>query len=642
MSIKYRPEIDGLRALAVLPVLLYHIGFAGFSGGFIGVDIFFVISGYLITSIILREKTENDFSIGRFYERRARRILPALLVMIFACLCVSYFWMAPSQLKEFGGSSISAIFFISNLFFMKHSTYFDAASEEMPLLHTWSLAVEEQYYIIFPIFILLTWRFGFKAVFSLVIMSFLLSLGLSEYGWRNHNTANFFLIPFRAWEILAGSICAFIMFKRSEVKHQQVLPLLGLAMILASVFVYDKHTPFPSSYTLLPVVGTTLIILFCSASSLVGKLLTLRPMVFIGLISYSAYLWHQPLLAFYRIRFDGDFSLLLKVIILLISFGVAYLSWRYIETPFRHKASVATPQQRSRVFWTSTAAMSVLAAAGLALFLNNGFTERQSVNNQKMATLEHQVRNNYGLSPDCQSFNLSDNCKTNNNPEVLLWGDSFAMHLGGALVSADKNIKLIQLTQNSCPPLIDFSIMRPNKKGAENCITFNHDVMAFIASTPSIKKVIISSQIAYLVDQKAIGNNGELTSANKDEISQKFLNTVSKVNELGREVLFVSPTPADGRDLGKCVFRKNMFGGDLEDCSFLRSDYSDDALQAFQVTDNIKKHVNTLLLSELICDDNDCATSLNRVPIYRDKGHLSYDGAKIIGAKSDQLKAFIH
>ena len=641
MSINYRPEIDGLRALAVLPVLLFHIGFTSLSGGFIGVDVFFVISGYLITAIILREKSQDDFSIGRFYERRARRILPALLVMIFACLCVSYFWMAPSQLKEFGGSSISAIFFISNLFFLKHSSYFDAASEEMPLLHTWSLAVEEQYYIIFPIFILLTWRFGFKAVFSLVIMSFLLSLGLSEYGWRNHNTANFFLIPFRAWEILAGSICAFILFKRTEIKQQQVLPLLGLAMIVASVFVYDKQTPFPSLYTLLPVVGTCLIVLFCSANSLVGRLLSLKPMVFIGLISYSAYLWHQPLLAFYRIRFGDDFSLLLKLGILLLSFVVAYLSWRFIETPFRKKPSTTTPKQQSRVLWGSATAMSVLAAAGLALFLNNGFTERHSVNNQKMATLEHQVRNNYGLSPNCQSFNLSDHCKTNREPEVLLWGDSFAMHLGDALVSADKDIKLIQLTQNSCPPLIDFSILRPNKKGAENCISFNSDVMQFIANTPSIKKVIISSQIAYLVDQKALAKNGELTSSNKDEISQRFLETVSKVNELGREVLFVSPTPADGRDLGKCVFRKNMFGGDLEDCSFQRSDYSEGARQALDVTDNIKEHVNTLLLSELICDDNDCTTSLNGVPIYRDTGHLSHDGAKIIGSKSTQLKEFI-
>ena len=642
MSTQYRPEIDGLRALAVLPVLLYHIGFSSFSGGFIGVDVFFVISGYLITAIILREKSNDDFSIGRFYERRARRILPALLVVIFACLCVSYFWMAPSQLKEFGGSSISAIFFVSNLFFLKHSSYFDAASEEMPLLHTWSLAVEEQYYIIFPIFILLTWRFGFKAVFSLVIMGFLLSLGLSEYGWRNHNTANFFLIPFRAWEILAGSICAFILFKREEIKQHQVLPLLGLAMIIASMFVYDEKTPFPSLYTLLPVIGASLIILFCTANSLVGRLLTLKPMVFIGLISYSAYLWHQPLLAFYRIRFGDDFSLLLKLAILLLSFVVAYFSWRYIETPFRTKAAAAKDKKQPRVFWVSSTAMSVLAAGGLVLFLNNGFPERHSVNNQKMVALEHQVRNNYGLSPNCQSFNLSDHCKTTQEPEVLLWGDSFAMHLGGALVSADEDIKLIQLTQNSCPPLIDFSILRPNKKGAESCISFNRNVLSFIAKTPSIKKVIISSQIAYLVDQKAIANNGELVSADQDEISQKFLNTASKVNELGREVLFVSPTPANGRDLGKCVFRKKMFGGDLDDCSFRRSDYSDDARRAFRVTDNIKKHVNTLLLSELICDDNDCATSHNGVPLYRDSGHLSYEGAKIIGERSDQLKAFIN
>ena len=168
MSIKYRPEIDGLRALAILPVLLYHIGFAGFSGGFVGVDVFFVISGYLITSIILKEKSQDQFTLANFYERRARRILPALFAVILVCIFLSYFWMAPAQMKEFGLSAVSAIVFISNVFFWKHSTYFDTASEEMPLLHTWSLAVEEQYYIAFPIFILLTWRFGFKAMFSMI------------------------------------------------------------------------------------------------------------------------------------------------------------------------------------------------------------------------------------------------------------------------------------------------------------------------------------------------------------------------------------------------------------------------------------------------------------------------------------------
>ncbi|RVU83675.1 acyltransferase [Leucothrix sargassi] len=641
MSINYRPEIDGLRALAVLPVLLFHIGFEHFSGGFVGVDIFFVISGYLITLILLREKSDDNFSIARFYERRARRILPALLAMIFVCLCLSYFWMAPSQLKEFGGSSVSAIFFISNLFFLKHSSYFDAASEEMPLLHTWSLAVEEQYYIVFPIFILLTWRFGFKAVFGLVVLGFCLSLGLSEYGWRNHNTANFFLIPFRAWEILAGSICAFILFSRPQLRSNQALPLLGFAMIVSSIFIYDKHTPFPSVYTLLPVVGTCLIILFCSAQGLVGRVLAFKPIVFIGLISYSAYLWHQPLLAFYRIRFGDDFSIALKCGFLLASFVIAYFSWRFIETPFRRKTQTSTRRSPS-VLWSSAIAMTVSASIGVLLFANHGFPDRQSVNKQNMVTLEQQVRNNYGLSPNCQSFNLSDQCKTSNEPEVLLWGDSFAMHLGGALVSANKDIKLIQLTQNSCPPLLDFSVLRPNKKGAENCIAFNRDVMGFIERTPSIKKVVISSQIAYLLDQKAIGNNGQAVVANKDEISQKFLNTASKVSELGREILFVSPTPANGHDLGKCVFRKNMFGGNPEDCSFTRNEFSRDARQAFQVTENIRKHVNTLLLSELICDATNCATSYKGTPIYRDAGHLSYEGAKLIGSRSEHLKAFIN
>ena len=330
MSIKYRPEIDGLRALAILPVLLYHIGFAGFSGGFVGVDIFFVISGYLITSIILKEKSQDQFTLANFYERRARRILPALFTVILVCIFLSYFWMAPGQMKEFGLSAVSAIVFISNVFFFKHSTYFDAASEEMPLLHTWSLAVEEQYYIAFPIFILLTWRFGFKAMFSMIVGMLLISLALSEYGWRNHNTANFFLIPFRAWEILAGSVCAFLLFKKEQVNANEFLSIAGVTAIIASVFLFNHQTPFPSLYTVLPVGGAVLLILFCTPSTWVGKLLSARSVVFLGLISYSLYLWHQPILAFYRIRFMEDYTLVHQSGILALSVVIGYLSWKFI------------------------------------------------------------------------------------------------------------------------------------------------------------------------------------------------------------------------------------------------------------------------------------------------------------------------
>ncbi len=646
MNIKYRPEIDGLRALAILPVLLYHIGFAGFSGGFVGVDIFFVISGYLITSIILKEKALDKFSLANFYERRARRILPALLSVILVCIILSYFWMAPGQMKEFGISAISAIVFISNVFFWKHSTYFDAASEEMPLLHTWSLAVEEQYYIVFPIFILLTWRFGFRAMFSMIVGMLLISLALSEWGWRNHNTANFFLIPFRAWEILAGSVCAFILYKKEQITANEILSFVGISAIIASVFVFNHQTPFPSLYTLLPVGGAVLLILFCTPTTQVGKLLSSRIMVFFGLISYSLYLWHQPILAFYRIRFMDEYTILHQSGILGFAIVLGYLSWKFIETPFRHKSNASvtkhSPQSKTNVFWASGASMACLVVLGSVIHLTNGFEERNTFDNRKMSDVEKLVQNNYGLSEDCLSFNMSENCRTTKgNPEVLLWGDSFAMHLGHALLSAEKDIKMVQMTQNSCPPLIDFSVLIPNEKEAENCISFNRNVMKFIADNPSIKKVVISSKISYLINEKALGKNGKLVSLNQNQLSQHFISTVKEVNKLGREVLFVSPTPSNGRDLGKCVFKRNMFGGDVEECSFRRTEYSTTTQKALAVSEKIKPHVTTLMLTDLICDDKMCHSSVGGVPIYRDSGHLSYAGAAILGSKSEVLKAFV-
>lgn len=208
-AIAYRPEIDGLRAVAVLPVILFHAGFDLFSGGYVGVDVFFVISGYLITSIILREMEQGKFSIARFYERRARRILPALFFVIVCCLPFAVIWMASGEIKRFGQAMIAVSLFASNVFFWKTTNYFAPAAEEEPLLHTWSLAVEEQYYVLFPLFLMLCWRFGRSRLFWLTALAALLSLGLAEWGWRNQPVANFYLLPTRAWELLAGSLLAF-------------------------------------------------------------------------------------------------------------------------------------------------------------------------------------------------------------------------------------------------------------------------------------------------------------------------------------------------------------------------------------------------------------------------------------------------
>jgi len=345
--LKYRAEIDGLRALAVVPVILFHAGFELFSGGFVGVDVFFVISGYLITTILIDDIENNRFSIVNFYERRARRILPALSFVMLVCIPFAWMWMLPSQMKDFSQSLVAVSLFASNILFWRESGYFDASAEEKPLLHTWSLAVEEQYYVLFPIFLFFAWRFGKNRVFWIIVVVAAASLLLSEWGFRNKPTANFYLAPTRAWELLAGSIAAFIVQNRG-VKANNALSLLGLAAILFSIFAYDESTPFPSVYALVPVIGVVLLVLFAEKDTLVAKFLSMKLIVGMGLISYSAYLWHQPLFAFARIKLVDEPTMPLMSFLAIASIALAILSWKFVEEPFRSRKGLIS--KRSIVF----------------------------------------------------------------------------------------------------------------------------------------------------------------------------------------------------------------------------------------------------------------------------------------------------
>lgn len=337
-AFSYRREIDGLRALAVLPVLLFHAGFETFSGGFIGVDIFFVISGYLITSILLTDMEAEKFSLLKFYERRARRILPALCTVILVSMITAYAIMLDDQWKNFLQSSISVMFFASNIFFWSEDDYFAVASEEKPLLHTWSLAVEEQYYIIFPILLIMMWRFGRNPMLYVIGGLALLSFISAEYGSRHYQSANFYLLFGRAWEILAGSIAAFYMSKTDRTKFNRpmhlILAWVGFSMLCIAIFLFDKETPFPSAYALFPVIGTVLIIICARTDSGLGKLLSAPILVGIGLISYSLYLWHQPVFAFTRLLvFEIDW--VLKIELIFLSIILAIGSYYMIEKPAR-------------------------------------------------------------------------------------------------------------------------------------------------------------------------------------------------------------------------------------------------------------------------------------------------------------------
>ena len=361
---EYRREIDGLRALAVLPVILFHAGFQTFSGGFVGVDVFFVISGYLITSIILAELEQGKFSIINFYERRARRILPAMFLVMAICIPFAWILLSREDLWSFSRSLVAVALFVSNIFFWRDGGYFETVAELKPLLHTWSLAVEEQYYVIFPIFLMFSWKFGRRWIVGLLLLIAVISLFAAQWGISNKPVATFFLLPTRAWELAIGAMTAFYSVSNCKVSisktTEQGLSVIGFSLITFSIFAFDKNTPFPGIYALAPTVGAALVILFAYRESLVGSILGSKAFVGIGLISYSAYLWHQPLISFSRIAY-GNQGIATMSSACLMALILAFFSWKFVEQPFRDRKRFS----RTTVFTFSAVGSVAMIAVGL-------------------------------------------------------------------------------------------------------------------------------------------------------------------------------------------------------------------------------------------------------------------------------------
>jgi peptidoglycan/LPS O-acetylase OafA/YrhL len=367
---RYRREVDGLRAVAVLPVILFHAGFAPFRGGFVGVDVFFVISGYLITSIILGDLTSGKFSLANFYQRRARRILPALFLVMAVTTVFACMWMMPDELKNYGQSLVATALFSNNILLTITSGYWDLASLFKPLLHTWSVGVEEQYYILFPLFMLVAWRYARRYLVAILTFLLLLSLAAAAWGVRHAPIATFYLLPTRAWEILLGALIGYYLARARPVRLplqsqvNQALSLLGLSAILASVYVFSEGYPTPGLMTLLPTGGAALIILFATEGTLVHRVLGSRVLVGIGLISYSLYLWHQPLFALARVYAAEPPGPHVYLALIGATFVLSYFTWRFVEAPFRNGAIIPT-----RVV-VSLSALGVSTAVGFGIFLN--------------------------------------------------------------------------------------------------------------------------------------------------------------------------------------------------------------------------------------------------------------------------------
>lgn len=501
---RYRPEIDGLRALAVLPVIFYHAGFSYFDGGFVGVDIFFVISGYLISSILLRESETGSISLVGFYERRARRILPALFLVVAACIPAAWMIMTPAEMKDFAQSALAVSVFLSNVFFWMESGYFDAASELKPLLHTWSLAVEEQFYIVFPVLLILVCKYRRTALVPILICLALVSLALSEWGWRNAPSGNFYLAFSRAWELLAGSLCAIAL--RRGIVGDELLAGIGVAMIATSIIFFDQATPFPSLYALLPVVGTALVILFADRNTIVGQVLSLKPFLGLGLISYSAYLWHQPLFVFTRLELDRDPSKPGYAVLIILTLVLSYLSWRYVEMPFR-RVSGPNALTRRAVFTASVVVSAGMFAFGGWGHVSDGwratYVTRLPADQRVMFTMAEDARQEHSANAKGRfddgacvfdANSVSDvvrsrlrACAEEYGPGVLILGDSHAIDLYGAVIEAERSGKpfIAGIVSGGC------RAHRPSSECSYD------EIAALVASDPNIFGMVIYTQAGF-------------------------------------------------------------------------------------------------------------------------------------------------
>jgi len=634
--IKYRAEIDGLRALAVLPVVLFHAGFEIFKGGFVGVDVFFVISGYLITSIILSEMEVGSFSITKFYERRARRILPALFAVMLICMPFAWFWMLPEQLKSFSQALVAVSIFSSNILFWRDVNYFAESSELHPLLHTWSLAVEEQFYIFFPLLLLILWPFGKKKIFLTFIIIAFISLLVSEWGWRNSPVANFYLAPSRAWELMFGAIAAIYIEKTGPIKNN-FLSLLGFFMILYSVFLFDEKTPFPSVYTLVPVIGTFLLIVFGSAKTIISRILMQKQIVFLGLISYSLYLWHQPIFAFAKIRLlESDEYL--RSILIIFSVIMGWFSWKFIEQPFRSnkKHSSFTRQQ---IFSLSGIFIVIFITLGLIGHFNNGFKERE-YNSINFSIIEQKLQPSVGFGLECtRDFQELSICSTSDKPTVVVWGDSYAAHLIPGILASSNNILLRQHTKNACSPLLDvswFGDKRTTNWGKE-CIEFNDSVFSWIKNNESIELVVISSPFDYIEKYNFIDKSGAQSQATVKKTAYYLKKTIDRISDIGKSVVIVSPPPKEKNksNIGDCLKHQNIFNNDIE-CNFpLILDTA-----PYKMLRLLEKDHNIYWLYEDICQENICNASIDGVFIYRDSGHLAIEGSKYLGKKNNWVTKF--
>ncbi|AOS95504.1 O-acetyltransferase OatA [Microbulbifer aggregans] len=654
-SLTYRRDIDGLRAFAVLPVLFAHAGLPGFSGGFVGVDVFFVISGFLITGILMREIGESRFSLASFYERRARRILPALFAVVIACIGTGWFVLPPEPFKELAQSVLAAMLFVSNFWFWQSTgDYFGADAEWQPLLHTWSLSVEEQFYLGFPLLLCLLAARGRRSLlFGVGCLSFL-SLLFSIWATKAQPLANYFFSPTRVWELGVGALIALGALPAARQRWQAELAAAsGLLMILAAVLLYDSATPFPGLAALLPCVGAAALIWAGGqGATLTGRMIAWSPFVFVGLISYSLYLWHWPVLVLFRLLHGtAELPLLLAVQAIVLSLLLAWLSWRFVEAPFRLPFPVG--MSRRNLVRTCGAMATLIVAVSLAINVNKGVPSR--LPDDLFASYRDAIerapeeRRCMGRLPADGLCEFGTASGENNSPDYLLWGDSHAGAFlpGYQLWLQDRGHRGVAAVKSACAPLL--GVVRVEMGPAQDCDSFNAQVIEMLESREDIGTVILVARWALVVEGSrspgesgppaVMGLAGDAASVsanaamdqdrgNAELVAKGLAETVSRIRATGREVLIVESTPELAFSVPMAIVSAEFAGAQLQ-AAPTREEVEARNQRTNAIFDVLVEEFQAQRESLVpdLCRPR-CQIQADGTPLYRDDDHLSTFGSE--------------
>ena len=630
--VKYRPDIDGLRAIAVLSVVLYHFGIGGLQGGFVGVDVFFVISGYLITGIIHSELAHGEFTLSRFYERRARRIFPALFVMLLATMLAGLFLLLPSDLAKLGQAAIATILFVSNALYFRQSGYFDEASDFNPLLHTWSLGVEEQFYVGLPLLLMTVHRYKPDWLVRVVGSCAVLSFAACVLAQPIMAKLVFFLSPFRAWELLLGSLLALGVvprFRNDAVR--QATSAIALIVLLGTVWLMTAGVDFPGWKVAIPVLATA-VLLHAGAGgrTWASALLSWRPLVFVGLISYSLYLWHWPLLVFVKYR-QGMAPLEMWQVCALFAVALllAVASYRWVEQPFRRWRKDGRASARSHVFAASALGAVLLVGMGVGLVATQGLPQRVppaalALDQARSPVIPYKQCDGKPLSMQRRACRIGTG---GTSRMVLVWGDSWAIAWAPAL---DELLKRegrsgILALRPACAPLPGV-----NNRKSPSCLERNADVLEWIRQNRPQRVYLIAAWQAWanptggypLDDISGLQGNDRIFTA-------AYPRTLQAIKPYVEDIVVVGPVPGAPEFL---PYRLALvaWSGVTPPPAVARADFDIDAGEFWKVARRHAAGVRMIDPTRWFCDRATCRYLDREGLLYRDGRHLSLQGAHFV------------